>query len=151
MRALSSDMKSAFINLIGRVKDPRGIEKSIVHATGITSREVRAFVMQEDIRAPLIFEFLVKGADSLDFELAARSFLYCEEPKIGWKNLEKDLPVLTRILRVCRTTDEEHTLSEILSKDTRRVQEFVENYPDVLAEFNIKIVKEPRGYRLVAL
>lgn len=146
-----SDMKSAFINLIGRVKDPRGIDKSIVYAIGITSREVRAFVTQEDVRAPLIFEFLVKGADSLDFEQAARSFLHCEEPRTGWKSLEKDLPVLTRILRVCRTTDEEHTLSEILPKDTRRVQEFVENYPDVFEQFNIKIIKEPRGYRLKPL
>jgi hypothetical protein len=146
-----SDMRSAFINLIGRVKDPRGQEKSVVYAAGITAREVKAFVMQDDVRPPLIFEFLVKGADALDFELAANSFLHAHELGKEWSSLEQDLPVLARILRVCRYRDKSITLSEILPDKVERVRQFIESHPDVLKKFRIDIVKEARGYRLVPI
>lgn len=56
-----SDKKSAFINLIGRVKDPKGKEKSIVYAAGITSEEARALVTQEHVHAPAYFQILNHG------------------------------------------------------------------------------------------
>lgn len=98
-----SDMKSAFVNLIGRVKDSKGLEKSVVYAIGITAEEVRALVMQKDLRSPLVFKFLVTGADALDFELAANSFLHAHELRKEWSSLEQDLPVLARILRSADT------------------------------------------------
>lgn len=99
---------------------------------------------------PLIFRFLTTGADALDFELAGRSFLQANELRKEWNKLEADLPVLEKILRVCRLEDESVTCSEILSKDPKRVKQFIESYPDVLQKFNIEITKEPNGYRLTA-
>jgi len=146
-----SDVKSAFINLIGRVKDPKGIRKSVVYAAGITGREIRAFVKQEGIVSPLISEFLVTGADALDFEIVGNSFLHADELTQKWNDLEKDLPVLARILRACRLKDRSLTLSEILPDNVERIQQFVESCPEVLKGFKIDIVKKPRGYRLVPL
>jgi hypothetical protein len=64
--------------------------------------------LQKDVAPPLIFEFLTKGADSFDFELAAHSFLHSYELSPQWNNLEEDLPVLVKILRNVRYTDESH-------------------------------------------
>lgn len=141
-----SDMKSAFINLIGRVKDPKGQEKSIVYALGITAEEARAFVMQEDIQSPLILQFLFTGADANDFMLAGDLFLSSNE--LTWNDLEKELPVLVRILKVCRLTDEPLTPSDIASGHTNRVTQFIESYPDVLRKLNIEIIKKGKSIRL---
>jgi hypothetical protein len=105
--------------------------------------------VQKDIHPPLIFDFLVKGADSLDFEFAANLFLHAHELTEEWGDLEKDLPVLAEILRVCRYRDKSLSSSEILSKDSERINKFIENYPDVLKRFKIEIVKEARGCRLI--
>jgi len=143
-------MRSAFINLIGRVKDFIGEEKSIVYASGITIREIKAFVEQENLPRPWIVKFPVQGVDAADFELVAKAFLHASELTEKWTNLEEDLPILARILRIfdMKREREPTPLSEILSKDTERVQKFVEEYPDVLAKFNIEVVKTPRGCRL---
>jgi len=143
-----SDMRSAFINLIGRVKDFRAEEKSIIYASGITGPEVQAFVEQKDLPSPWIVKFPVQGADAVDFELVAKAFLHTHELKS--RNLQEDLPILARILRIfdMKRKRESTPLSQILQKDTERVQRFIEEYPDVLAKFKIKTVKTSRGYRL---
>jgi len=146
-----SDMKSAFINMIGRVKDPAGQEKSIVYAAGITAREVRAFVEQEGIQSPPIFQFLFTGADVRDFALAGSLFLYSDELTDKWNDLEKDLPVLVRILQVCRYKDEPLTPSDIASGHTQRVTQFIESYPDVLKKLSIEVIKKGKSIRLQTL
>jgi hypothetical protein len=143
-----SDMKSAFINVIGRVKDPRGEQKSVVFATGITASEVRAFVTQAGLTAPLIAEFPVKGADSFDFVLLAQLFRHSEELSSKWVDLERDLPLLVRILRLCDKKGKNLPVSEILSKDKERANQFVATYCDVLARFGINVIKDGSGSRL---
>jgi hypothetical protein len=142
-----SDMKSAFINMIGRVKDPTGKQKSIVFATGITATEVRTFVTQTGLPAPLIAEFPVKGADSFDFALLAQLFRHSEALSSKWVDLERDLPLLVRILRLCDKKDKKVPVSGIL-KDKERANQFVANYVDVLDKFGIKVIKDGSGSRL---
>jgi len=146
-----SDMKSTFINLIGRVKDPRGQEKSIVYAIGITAEEVRIFSKQEKIQPPLILQFLFTGADANDFTLAGDLFLHSDELADKWNDLEKELPIFVRILKVCRLKEESLTPSDIASGHTQRVTQFIESYPDVLKKLNIKVIKKGKSTRLQSL
>lgn len=144
-----SDMMSAFINLIGRVKDPKGEEKSVVYASGITADEVKAFTTQEDIPSPLVGRFFVRGVDSLDFQIMGNLFLHSSELREEWTSLEKDLPVMARILRVCRYRNKEMLVSDVIPNQTERVQQFVDSYPDVLKQFNIEVIRGSRGSKLV--
>lgn len=145
-----SDVKSAFINMIGRVKDPLGKQKSVVFATGITASEVRGFVTQTGLSTPLIAEFPVKGADAFDFAILAHLFRHSEELSGKWVDLERDLPLLVRILRLCDKKGNKVPVSEILCNDKERANQFVEDYTDVLGKFGIKVVKEGSGSRLEA-
>ena len=148
-----TDMKSTFINMIGRVKDPESKEKSIVYAAGITATEVRAFLKQEEIQPPMICQFLFTGADATDFALAGDLFLSSSELTDKWNDLEKELPVLVRILKVCRLRDEPLTPSDIASgqEHTQRVTLFIESYSDVLKKLNIEIIKKGKSIRLQTL
>jgi len=141
-----SDMKSAFINIIGRVKDSEAQQLSIVYALGLTGIEVRALVSQTGVQSPLMAVFRVQGVRSGDFATAGDLFL--ETPRERWVNLEEDLPILTRMIRKC-LEDGEVQCGRIVPHNTERVQQIAEEYCDILKKYNIKVNKAKRGLSLV--
>lgn len=144
-----SDMHSSFVNMIGRIKDPKGKQKSVVYALGITAEEIRKFVDQKNITPPLIVEFPVKGVDAVDFIMLAFLFRNSEKYCDNWINLERDLPLLVRILRLCEKKGAKIPVSEIL-KDKERAKQFVTSYSKTLEKFKINVVKIGSGLRLEA-
>lgn len=142
-----SDVKSEFINLIGRVKDPSGTRKSVVYATGITYPEIINLIEQKDVPSPLIFKFLTTGADPLDFEIASKVFLNPELPG-KFNDIHFDLPIFVKILRKIVIEEKSLTLGEIVPQHVEPLKNFVETYPDFLAKAGIVVVKSSRGYRL---
>jgi hypothetical protein len=141
-----SDMKSAFINLIGRVKDPIGIEPSIVYAFGVTAEEVKALVDQVEVQPAFVSRFPVTGAKMVDFLIVARLFL--ETPKEKWRNLGDDIGVLARIITKCEE-EKEIQCGRLVPNQTEKLQRFVECYSDILRKHGIEIVKRTRGSSLV--
>jgi hypothetical protein len=83
-----------------------------------------------------------------DFVLLAQLFRHSEELSSKWVDLERDLPLLVRILRLCDKKGKNLPVSEILSKDKERANQFVTTYGDVLARFGINVIKDGSGSRL---
>lgn len=137
-----SDMKSAFVNLIGRVKDPKGEQLSIVYALGITASEVNALLAQEGITSPFVVYFRVQGADVEDFGRAAHLFLNVKRTR--WNNLETDLPVVERIIRKSHDVDRIES-AKVIPNQTKRVQEIANEYKDILKLYSVKVVTEANG------
>lgn len=142
-----SDMKSAFINLIGRVKDPKGQEKSVVFAAGIRTDEIKAFVTQAGIPSPWIVSFQFQGADSLDFETVAGIFLHPPITVEDWKTLQRDLPILARIMDFTLRKKRRVTLSEIfrLKVDNKFLQQLVTQHRSYLEKLGFRVIAESRG------
>lgn len=139
------DMKSAFINMIGRVKDPKGQEPSIVYALGMLSDEVRKLLKQKGIVQPFVAGFPVTGIDEIDFMIVAGLFL--ETPRERWRNTN-DIAIIARLIRKCQ---DKGTLRcwEVVPNQTEKVQQAVGNYADILRDYGIETVRTPRGLSLV--
>ena len=143
-----SDIKSAFINMIGRVKDPKGAKPSIVFALGLKTAEVESLVEQKDVPAPHVLDILVQPAKPEDFFLTAELFM--KNPRERWGNMTEDLPVLVQIINKCRKKGKMQC-GEILPKQTERVQKAAKEYSDILERYGIKIEPSKRGMSLVYL
>jgi hypothetical protein len=139
-------MRSAFINLIGRVKDPEGREPSIVYTFGMTAEEVKALVDQAEVQPAFVSRFPVTGAKMVDFLIVAKLFL--ETPKEKWRNLGDDIGVLARIIRKCEE-EKEIQCGKLVPNQTEKLQRFVECYSDILRKHGVEIVKRTRGLSLV--
>lgn len=143
-----SDMKSAFVNIIGRVKDPEGRELSIVYALGIKMDEVEALVKQRDVSFPYIARFAVQGVDILDFMNVAKLFL--EISRERWVTPRDDLTILARAIRKCKESKKVQC-GEIVPDKTKKVQQTVESYSDVLKQYGVAVVSTSRGKYLTCV
>lgn len=143
-----SDMKSAFINMIGRVKDSKGIQPSIVYALGISHVEAKALTSQADIQSPWVVKFSVLGADAVDFEDAAGLFLHPPVPMSNWQELEFELPILARVLSYTAHKSGAATLSEMFRSRTgiEILAKIVDKHCVYLQAHGLKVNKTSRGY-----
>jgi biotin operon repressor len=145
-----SDMRSTFINTIGRAKDPKGRDRSIVYCFGIKGDEVNNFLnivrtQGQDIEPPFVIPLMLGATRAEDFINAARLFL--EKPLELWSDIQKDIAVLVAIIRRCKEENEVQC-GEVIPHETELVQTVATKYASILEEFGIEIVRTNRGYRL---
>jgi hypothetical protein len=122
-----SNKRSAFLNMIGRAKDPSGTEKSIVYALGVLKEEVDGIVNTVGIQAPIVCEFPVNGAVAEDFRLVGE--LWLKEPPIVWNGkIEYDLPYLAMVIRKVREAGKPVEYNEIIYGKTAETRRIAETY-----------------------
>ncbi len=137
--------KSSFTNMMGRVKDPKGIEKSVVFVAGATKDEITRFLTYDDpayknkLPSPFIVSVLTKGC------------FYEESPIIAvmWNSFTienpDDLPVLSRIIRLTKKRGKLPARSLAIKKrlSTSKVKEIATRHSTILQFFGV--ASESRG------
>ena len=141
-----SDMKSEFINLIGRIKDPEGEVPSTIIACGLTIDEVKKFVEQKEVPQPYVLPVLVQPATPEKFYLTHR--LFWQTPRERWINIQEDLPLLVQIIIKCKEKGKVRG-GKVIEGQTERVQRVAKEYSDILENYNIKIKPSKRGISLL--
>lgn len=147
------DTRSEFINSIGRCKDPRGEQRSIVFLLGLLRSEVDILMKQNvPVSKPYIVQPLRKGGMLRDGVFLAR--LWLDTRYDYWPYYFEitipNLPLLAWILSRTANTPNVRA-SEIVPHLTSEVIETAKRYEHVLRWYNIKLEEKQGGINFCAI
>lgn len=137
----ADDTKSEFINAIGRVKDPRGRERSLVITRGMTYLDARALLKRKDelsISRPYITRPYSMGGLRRDGLWIAK--LWMDKANVR----AEDLPVVARIVR-CAKEKREISASQVIPHQTRLVIEKAKQYRETLEQYDVVMISKQGG------
>lgn len=155
--------RSSYANMKGRIKDPRGVEKSVVIAFGTNIKTIRKFMTHDD---PKYQKFLERMPQAIIVSPLANGELAETAPIMAfmwkgfdWETPETDLPILSRVVYLVNskksisTHEVLHNLSKKKqNKFKKHIIPTIDKNTKILEQFGIG-VKKPRGggRRLVLL
>jgi hypothetical protein len=140
-----SDEHANFVNMIGRVKDPKGQLKSVVFALGMTAEEVKTWVKDSlsspytdhfYVTTPYIAQFPMTGAKPEDFKIAAEMFLQKDINSCNVYSIEEAIPYLAMIIRKVRE-NKQLLFWEITPNSTKTTRELVCTHKELLKSYGI--------------
>jgi len=135
------DTKSELVNAIGRVKDPKGKERSLVITLGMTYRDVTALLKEKgelSVSRPHVIQPLRKGGLQRDGLWTAR--LWMEKANVQ----VEDLPVIARVIR-CTYEKRSVRASEVIPHETRLIVEKAEEYKETLDHYGVTMLRKQGG------
>lgn len=133
------DTRSEFINTIGRVKDPRSDERSVVFTLGMQKHEVHLLLKQRvPVSIPNIVQPVRKGGMFRDGVWIAKFWFRKSTHDV------KDLPLFARIVRSVKNKTSVRA-SEIVPGMTDVVVKTAKFYRSELAFYNVKIIEKRGG------
>jgi hypothetical protein len=132
---------SEFINAIGRIKDPQGIDKSLVITLGMQLQEVQSMLRQNtafEIAKPRITQAFFGGALLTENPIVAKLWMYDDV------QTPLELSVLARIIN---TTNEKGQVSasQVILGRTELVKDVANRYQQILRKYGINIVFKQGG------
>ena len=133
------DTRSEFINAVGRVKDPKAKERSIVFTLGMQSPEVHTLLRQEaPVSKPHVVRPYARGGLGRDGLLLAQ--LWQSRKKVDVESF----PIVARIIRYVKDK-KRVSASQVIPRKTRLVVEKAEEYQEILRKYGIRIVSKRGG------
>ena len=141
------NIRSEFVNSIGRIKDPEGKRRSLVLTLGMKQEDLNFMLEQQtryNISSPHLLQPILKGGLMRDSQFLIDLWFNEDLKELTRKNI-CDLPLLARILR--KSQDKINVrLSEVLFGKTKVVKKVAKaNYP-ILQHYGIRLRKIQGGY-----
>lgn len=146
------DTCSEFVNSIGRVKDPRGEQRSVVFTLGMTCVDVMAMLRQNQafgVSIPYVVKPYSGGGFMRDSLTIARIWLTIIRndilvSKYLYQGAVDFLPVLGRIIRMMQEKSEIRA-SEVIHRNTELALQVAGKHINILKHFGIEIDERQGG------
>jgi hypothetical protein len=140
------DTKSELINAVGRPKDPRGRDRSVVFLFGMQKYEVTAMLKQTGqyaVSIPHVVGPVKKGGFMKDGAIIAELWMNNDIQELTSKNVN-DLPIISRILRLEKKP--RLRASEVIPRQTKLIIKVAKRNRQLLKHYNIRLRKIQGGY-----
>jgi len=143
------DTRSEFVNAIGRVKDPKARERSLVFTLGMQKHEVSLLLKQDaQVSEPNLIQPLRKGGMLRDGVWIAE--LWLNELRIFYSISNfRDLPMIARIISRTRNKVSIRA-SEVVPGMTDVVVETAKRYKHELGRYNVSVIEKRGGVTFYA-
>lgn len=141
--AKHSDEAQNFVNMVGRVKDPNGRERSVVYALGVTAFEAENWLRQP-VNAPYIGQFPMQGTVPEDFKITGELFI----DRVNVDDINNEIPFLAMVIRKVREK-KKVAAWEVVPNGTKSIKKLVTKYKPVLKSQGIEVEDKPNGYTLI--
>jgi hypothetical protein len=139
------DTKSEFVNAIGRVKDPKAQERSIVFTLGIQRKDVSSLLVQNgpEISKPYVTQPCLKGGFRKEALTIAK--LWTQEIHTISSQNVKDISIIARIIRIVKNKQLAR-VSEIIPGKTRKVLIAARRNYAIMQSYGIRLFRKKGGF-----